>query len=151
MTKNDLLKHLYTEQFKQDEMQDAMRRARLIPLVIAIVVTLIIVVCILCGEAKAQDYTNEQIVNAIYLTEGGAKAKVPYGILSVKVSSTEEARRVCYNTVRNNRKRFLKQAKYDDFLEFLASRYAPIGASNDPRGLNRNWLKNLKYFLERGC
>jgi hypothetical protein len=22
-----------------------------------------------------------------------------------------------------------------------------VGAANDPRGLNKNWIKNVKYFL----
>lgn len=33
------------------------------------------------------------------------------------------------------------------YIEFLASRYCPIGADNDPQGLNKNWVKNVKYFL----
>ena len=98
-------------------------------------------------------YTDVQIADAIYLAEGGAKAKVPYGILSVKVKDEAEARQVCLNTIRNNRKRYADYGhkQYATYLEFLASRYCPIGAGNDPKGLNQNWLKNVKYFLEKGA
>lgn len=96
------------------------------------------------------NYTDEEIADAIYLAEGGVKAKVPFGILSVKCDGYNDCRKVCLNTIRNNRKRYKKYGykKYKTFLEFLASRYAPVGASNDPHNLNRYWLKNVKYFLQ---
>ncbi len=96
-------------------------------------------------------YTDAQIADAIYLAEGGARAKVPYGILSVKVKDEAEARQVCLNTIRNNRKRYANYGykQYPDYLSFLASRYCPIGVSNDPSNLNKNWLKNVRYFLEK--
>lgn len=94
------------------------------------------------------DWTDTEIVNAIYKAEGGAKAQYLYGIRSVKYRDEAEARRICFNTVRNNRKRFQNQSKYDNYLEFLASRYCPVGCDND-RGANKYWLKNVRYFLER--
>jgi hypothetical protein len=107
----------------------------------------LLLVCLLALSAFA--YTDEQIADAIYLAEGGAKAKVPFGILSVKCDGYDDCRQVCLNTIRNNRKRYADYGykQYDTYLEFLASRYAPIGASNDPTNLNKNWLKNVKYFL----
>jgi len=96
-------------------------------------------------------YTDAQIADAIYLAEGGARAKVPYGILSVKVKDEAEARQVCLNTIRNNRKRYADYGykQYPDYLSFLASRYCPVGASNDTSNLNKNWLKNVRYFLKK--
>lgn len=91
-----------------------------------------------------------QYVEAIYLAEGGESTRYPFGILSVSCEGYKECRRICYNTVRNNVGRFEKQSKYDNYLEFLASRYAPIGAENDPTGLNVNWIKNVRYFLNNG-
>lgn len=101
---------------------------------------------------SAYAYTDNQIADAIFQAEGGPKAKIPYGILSVKVKDEAEARKVCLNTVRNNRKRYTDYGykQYDTYLEFLASRYAPVGAGNDPHNLNQNWIKNVKYFLEKG-
>lgn len=98
------------------------------------------------SAAKTPNYTDTQIVNAIFRAEGGHKAQYLYGIRSIKYRDEADARRICFNTVRNNRARFAKQTKYKDYLEFLASRYCPINCDND-RGTNKYWLKNVKYFL----
>lgn len=104
-----------------------------------------------CDVVWASEYTDEQIVNAIYKAEGGANAKYPYGIRSVECDTRSECLKVCRTTVKRNRQRFAEygQKSFPDFLSFLASRYAPIGAGNDPKKLNQNWLKNVKYFLAR--
>lgn len=97
-------------------------------------------------------HTDKEIVRAIFLAEGGEKAQYPYGIRSVSCSTQDECRQICLNTIRNNRKRYAKYGykDYSTYLEFLASRYAPIGAGNDPKNLNKNWLNNVRYFLTRG-
>ena len=122
-------------------------QADLICLYIIMKITIIALLILFPIFCYAQEYTNEQIADAIYLAEGGKKAKKPYGILSVPCENEAECRVICLNTIRNNRKRFKKQDKYTNYLEFLASRYAPINAENDPQGLNHNWLKNVEWFL----
>lgn len=116
-------------------------------------IAVLLLLCTFVGArpslASTPEYFN-RVVDAIYLAEGGPKAKVPYGILSVRVRDKAEARQVCYNTVRNNYTRWLKSGQRVSYLEFLAKKYAPIGASNDPKGFNRNWLKNVTYFMGRG-
>ena len=85
------------------------------------------------------------IVDAIYIAEGGNKAKVPYGILSIK---TDNPRQICLNTVRNHRKRHAKhlpECEFD-FITCLANRYCP--PSTDPQG-NKNWIKNVTRLIER--
>lgn len=109
---------------------------------------LAVIAITLMGCEPAYAWTDEELVNAIYKAEGGAKARYAYGIRSVSYNSIEEARRICLNTVRNNKKRFAKQTKYKDYLSFLASRYCPIGCDND-NGTNRFWIANVKYFLGR--
>jgi hypothetical protein len=89
--------------------------------------------------------SDEQIASAIYRLEGGTKAKSPYGILSVKVRSTEHARQVCLTTIRNNRARWIKAGAKGDYLDFLADRYCP--PSVDAVG-NRNWKKNIHKLLK---
>jgi hypothetical protein len=96
--------------------------------------------------ASAEEYSDEQIVNAIRKAEG----TWTYGIKSVKCETEKECRKICANTVRNNRKRFHSQNKHKEFIGYLAHRYCPVGASNDPKGLNKNWEKNVRYFLKRG-
>lgn len=84
--------------------------------------------------------TDDQIANAIYKLEGGAKAKAPYGILSMKVRDKAHARQVCMTTIRNSRARWLKAGRPGDELDYLADRYCPPSA--DPVG-NKNWKKNI--------
>jgi len=108
----------------------------------------VIGVCVAGESVHAEHtypYTDEQIADAIYFAEGGAKTNHPYGILAHYKSTTP--RQACINTIRHARKDFDGNG---DFLLFLQKRYCPIGAKNDPRGLNVNWLKNVKYYLKKG-
>jgi len=91
----------------------------------------------------------ERLAEAIYRAEGGAKAKKPYGILSVPCEGKEHCGRICKNTIRNNIKRWEKAGKREPYLEFLARRYAPIGAENDKGGLNQHWLKNVQSIYNK--
>ena len=61
-----------------------------------------------------------RIADAIYKVEGGSKAKAPYGILSIRVSSTDDARRICTNTIRNNHNRWIRAGRPGEYLDFLA-------------------------------
>ena len=112
-------------------------------------VSLFVAVIILCGMkvSGADEIDDVKLCNAIYKAEGGAKAQYLYGIRSVKYDTPEEARRICMNTIRNNRKRYADYGykTHGTYLEFLQSRYCPIGCDND-RGENRFWIKNVKYF-----
>ena len=38
--------------------------------------------------------------------------------------------------------------RYNGDLEAFAARWCPIGAENDPTGLNKNWLRNARYYME---
>jgi len=94
----------------------------------------------------------EKLADAIFLAEGGYGAGYLYGIRSVSYDTESEARRICINTINNNKKRYMEYGykKHKTYLEFLASRYCPIGAKNDPKGLNKNWIKNVIFFLNIG-
>ena len=102
-------------------------------------------------NALAVDLNVDQLADAIYLAEGGAKTRHPYGILKkYKVTTPRQA---CINTINSALKRWHKQGKKgnaNDFIVFLAKTYCPIGAVNDPTGLNKNWVKNVTYFYNRG-
>ena len=89
----------------------------------------------------------DKLADAIYLAEGGSKTSHPYGILKRYISTTP--RQACINTIKSAIKRFNNQTKEKDFIHFLSLTYCPIGASNDPTGLNRNWEKNVKHFYNR--
>lgn len=103
--------------------------------------------------AISENYANK-IVNAINRAENSKSH--PYGIVSIKIKGNNQseretcARKICLNTVRNNWIRFNNQTKEKDFIVFLGNRYCPVGAENDLKGLNKNWIKNVKYFLAAG-
>lgn len=119
---------------------------------IYLIVIWILVAITLALSARASeipaDYAN-RLADAIFVVEGGAKAKVPYGILSVRVRDKAEARRVCLNTIRNNWRRWEEAGRKGEYLDFLARRYAPVGSKNDPKCLNRHWLRNVKANLNK--
>jgi len=98
----------------------------------------------LSAEALAGElFSNEQIANAIYLAEGGAKTNHPYGILTKYKTTTP--RQACLNTIAHAKRDWNGQG---DFIEFLGSRYCPVNCEND-NGTNKYWVRNVHYFLER--
>jgi len=123
-------------------------------LIAALIITVVMFVLLAmrgCGagmqEAQAaevswQSFTNDQIADAIYKAEGGEKTRHPYGILAHYKHTSPRA--ACINTIRHARRDWNEKG---DFISFLGSRYCPVGAANDPRGLNRNWIGNVKHFL----
>lgn len=96
------------------------------------------------GAAELPKAKLDKIANAIYRVEGGAKAKVPYGILSIKVKNETEARRICINTIRNNYRRWDATGRRGSYIDYLADRYCPI---SDGYIGNRNWKKNMVKIL----
>lgn len=113
----------------------------------AIVIVVILVAWGVCHGDEIE-LNNVRLCDAIFMAEGGYKATYLYGIRSVKYDTEEEARRICMNTIINNKKRYADYGykEYDTYIEFLASRYCPIGADNDPKGLNVHWIKNVRFY-----
>ena len=103
--------------------------------------------------AGADTVENEALADAIFKAEGGMKATYYYGIRSVKYDDLADARRICINTIRNNRVRYAKWGykTHDTYLSFLQSRYCPTTGklSSAERRLNGNWLRLVKYFLHK--
>jgi len=95
------------------------------------------------GQALTEKEAN-RIADAIYLAEGGSKARVPYGILSLKVRDKEHARQICLNTIENNYRRWKSSGTKENFLNFLGDRYCP---PTDSVG-NKNWKRNVRFLLK---
>jgi hypothetical protein len=95
-------------------------------------------------------WSDEAIANAIYKAEGGNKAQHPYGIMiKYKITTPRQA---CLNTIKHQRKKFAKQNKEKDFINFLGNVYCPTTGKLRPaeQRLNKNWVHNVKYFLQKG-
>jgi hypothetical protein len=91
--------------------------------------------------ASGETIDKLKLADAIYKAEGGAKTKYPYGILTKYKHTTP--RQACINTIRHAQKDWNGKG---DFIKFLGSRYCPVGAKNDPSGLNKNWERNVRRF-----
>ena len=124
-----------------------------IPKALLVISILLLIILNIANFGYSADWTDKEIVEAVFLAEGGYRATYLFGIRSVKYDSFQEAEKICYNTVRNNRKRYKDYGykEYDTYLEFLASRYAPTTGNITERekDLNRYWLPNVLYFLNK--
>jgi hypothetical protein len=105
--------------------------------------------------AKLPESEANKIVDAIYVIEGGAKTKYPYGIRSIPIKgdTTEArknyARKICFNTVQNSHDRWIKAGQKGEFLTSLAIRYCPTENihTESEKKCNKYWLPNLKKVL----
>ncbi len=85
---------------------------------------------------------------AIREAEKGRKG-FEFGIIIAKNTDLETQCRYACETIVNNVKRFHRQIGENDFITFLGSRYAPVGADNDPHNLNAHWVRNVKFFYNQ--
>ena len=87
------------------------------------------------------------VVSAIRYAENGGKGR-EYGILHPRVKPTYRSQAGwCSATVQKQYDRWVKAGSKGGFIESLGARYCPIGADNDPDGLNKYWIINVKYYL----
>ena len=88
-------------------------------------------------------------VAAIRYAENGGKGR-EYGILHKRVKPTYRSQAGwCAATVQKNYDRWVKAGHTGEFVVFLGKRYCPVGADNDPNGLNKHWIKNVRKFYAR--
>ena len=113
---------------------------QIVAILLGVCIMLMVFTCIACAD----EFTICEIADAVFMAEGGYGATFLYGIRSISYENEAEARRICLNSIRNAYKRWDKQG---DFLEFMSRRYCPIKAKNDPKGLNVNWVFNVKFWL----
>jgi hypothetical protein len=107
--------------------------------------TMLLVLLLAVAGAAAGSF-EERMADAIFVSEGGSKAKVPYGILSCKVKDQSDARRICIRSIENNIKRWEAANRPCDFVTWMARRWTPI--SHDPNG-HINWIKNVNSLLKK--
>ena len=85
------------------------------------------------------------IVAAIRYAENGGAGK-EFGILNSKADTYRKQAGWCAATVQKNWDRWVESGRKVDFITFLGNRYCPVGAENDPSGLNQHWIKNVTTF-----
>lgn len=96
------------------------------------------------------------IVAAIRHAENGAAGR-EYGVLGAGVRRDMKRKGDTYRpqagwcaaTVQKTYDRWTKAGSPGDFITFLGKRYCPVGAENDPSGLNRHWIKNVRHWTAK--
>ncbi len=107
------------------------------------------------NDIEDWDYENLAILFAIRKAENGAKGR-EFGVISNPraLGKDHETWEVTLDrqagwaaaTIMKNRVRWKNAGCKEPFVTFLARRYAPVGAENDPNGLNRHWLHNVNFW-----
>ena len=90
------------------------------------------------------------ILAAVRYAENG-RAGREYGVLHPKALG-KSYRVQCgwaAATIQKNWDRWQKAGAKGEFIVFLGNRYCPVGADNDPHGLNKHWIKNVTKFTQR--
>jgi hypothetical protein len=128
---------------RQKEIDAANGRSWLACFCVILATIIIIVLGLWISKAHAETVDVEKLATAIYYAEGGAKTSHPYGVLVHYKHTTP--RQAAINTINHALRDWNGKG---DFVSFLGRRYCPVGAKNDPRGLNRNWIRNVKHFME---
>tara|TARA_Y100000310_G_scaffold282466_1_gene303730 strand:+ start:108 stop:626 length:519 start_codon:yes stop_codon:yes gene_type:complete len=87
------------------------------------------------------------IVAAIRFAENGGPGR-EYGVLHPRVKPTYRSQAGwCAATVQKNWDRYIKAGLNPTdivgYIAFLGKKYCPVGAKNDPHGLNRHWIRNV--------
>ena len=132
----------YDPLFDQEKLEAENRLSifRGLAIAVGILCVVIVAVVILTAKpAKAETIDVESLATAIGKAENSTTH--PYGIMAHYKHTTP--RQACINTINHALRDWDGNG---DFISFLQKRYAPIGADNDPRGLNRFWTKNVRMF-----
>ena len=89
---------------------------------------------------------------AIRIAENG-RAGREFGVLSELAETYEAQARIAALSIRNNVYRYVLRFKEwpvdgtgglsEAFTKFMAARWSPVGATNDPTNLNQHWPKNV--------
>lgn len=103
------------------------------------------------GQLSLQDHLMAtelvpQIASAVQSAENN---KRNHGVLSVKTANAGEAKKVLNDSVYNNFVRWHEAGRPGKFVDFMQHRWAPIGAKNDPKNLNKNWAPNVRGALQK--
>ena len=89
------------------------------------------------------------IVAAIRYAENGSKGR-EYGILHKRVKPTYRSQAGwCAASVQKNWDRWVAAGSKGEFIVFLGNRYCPVGADNDPKGLNKHWIRNVSHYSSK--
>lgn len=87
------------------------------------------------------------LIQAVYLAEGGTPDTIIKAVQCSlpSVTTFEKAIEVLCRSAVHAMSDFVESEPdmRGDFIRFWGNRWAPVGANNDPNGLNANWQRNV--------
>ncbi len=100
-------------------------------------------------DSVAKEYTlddeGRRLLYAIRKSENGAAGR-EFGVLTEKAMRFKDDPYMSMVTQARHAAGTIK-LRYRGDVDAFSARWAPVGAANDPTGLNRNLPGNLKYFM----
>lgn len=102
------------------------------------------------GVAQEYELTPEQtnLLYAIRQAEQGRTGR-EFGVLNPKAMRYENDPQNSFPTQAKWAAGTIKK-RYTGDLEKFRDRWAPLGADNDPKNLNKNWVKNVRFYMDKG-
>jgi len=105
------------------------------------------ILLLVVSPACAQGIDVERLAEAIKQQE--ASYNHPFGILKSYCKPGDpdgQCKKGCKQTINKRLKMWKAEGEPGDFISYLQKSYCPIGAKNDPTGLNQHWTKGVRYF-----
>jgi hypothetical protein len=107
---------------------------------------------VLIRDAASRASVDPRFLGALRRAENGGPGR-EFGVLSVPAPTYEDQVRLAAASIRRNVERFEATGRVavdpaigrysEEFIRFFSNRYAPVGAANDPTGLNQHHARNL--------
>ena len=92
-----------------------------------------------------------RLVGAIITAEGGTSDALIKAVnKSVGSASFQDAIDITCRSIAHALIDYAEPTLPGAFVSFLAARWAPIGAANDPTKLNQNWIHDVTVSLSQG-
>ena len=102
----------------------------------------------LCPAKVVPTVDVDKLVTAIGKAENSRTR--PYGVMSKHRLTPAQARRICERTVREIVGYWEADGRRKDLIAWIGMFYSPTqDCDNDPQGLNRNWVRNVKAIYAR--
>jgi hypothetical protein len=93
-------------------------------------------------RAVAKDFgLDPQLLQAVVKAEGNILKAVQCSVPSVKTRAA--ALRILARSAVHALNDYVRANSAAPFIAFWAARWAPVGATNDPKGLNIHWASNV--------
>jgi len=93
---------------------------------------------------------------AVRMCEQGRKG-LEFGVMAAKDTDLRTQAEWTMATLIKDTKRWYtnnlangkSKSDYPSFISYFADKWSPVGASNDPTNLNKNWLPNFQKFYKQ--